>query len=292
MIDPSRSIRRQEPARIEVPAGQVRVLESHHASDFQMVLDKWPFHKLCWVAIGRGMLESAERRVAIRQDDFLLLPANWEHRFVDQLSEPLTLVILCISKKSINESTNPQRGELWERSLGRDKTGEPRCARTAFHHSGLVEAFRLALREQGNQRIGWEIALQVVADRLLLSFGRNHCELRSAHESSSAQTVDGAIEYLDTHVYEPLLIDDMAKRCHLSPRRFTDLFKQQTGQTFNSYLNKKRIEYACQRLDETGHILYACHESGYNDLAYFYRVFKKAMGLTPGQYLEANSTRR
>lgn len=292
MIDPIRSIRRQKPARIEVPAGQVRVLESHHASDFQMTLGKWPFYKLCWVATGKGTLESAERLVPIRQDDFLLLPANWAHRFVDQSSEPLTLVILCISEKSISDRANPQRRELWEYSLGKDKAGEPLCARTAFHHSGLVEGFRLALREQGNQGIGWEIALQTVADRLLLSFGRNHCEPRNAHESSSAQTVDGAIEYLDTHVYEPLLIDDMAKRCRLSPRRFTDLFKQQTGQTFNTYLNQKRIEYACQRLDETGHILYACHESGFNDLAYFYRVFKKAMGLTPGQYLEANSTRR
>jgi len=70
-----------------------------------------------------------------------------------------------------------------------------------------------------------------------------------------------------------------------SPRRFTALFKEQTGLTLNNYLNQRRIEHACRRLDETGHILYACHESGFNDLAYFYRVFKKISKMTPGQYL-------
>ena len=77
----------------------------------------------------------------------------------------------------------------------------------------------------------------------------------------------------------------MAERCDLSPRRFTALFKDQTGQTFSHYLNQLRVEYAQQRLQQTGHILYACYESGFNDPAYFYRVFKKHTGQTPGQYL-------
>ena len=163
--------------------------------------------------------------------------------------------------------------------------GRPFRARTAFHHNNLVEAFRLALQEQGGRRPGWETALEALASRVILSFARNHCEQGEAPAHSSRRAVEGAIEYNDTHVHERLTIDQMAARSHLSPRRFTTLFKEQAGQTFSDYLNRKRIDYACQRLDETGHILYACHGSGFNDVAYFYRVFKKHMGMTPGQYL-------
>jgi len=106
------------------------------------------------------------------------------------------------------------------------------------------------------------------------------------------RTVEGAIEYIDGHPYQAMQIGDMAERCGLSPRRFTDLFKQRTGMTFSHYLNRRRIRYACERLDETGHILYACHESGFNDLAYFYRVFKKHTGLTPGEYLKSGCETR
>lgn len=282
---PANDVRRQEPAQVDVPSGQVRVLESHHAADFEMALGEWPFYKICWVAVGKGMLETRESSISIQKDDFLLLPAHWTHRFVDKSSEPLTLVILCISENYIDGAHDSQRRELWIQGLGTEHLGEPRCARTAFHQGSLIEDFRLALREQSARRTGWETALQVVADRLLLSFSRQYCEARKEHTASSVQTVVGAIEYIDAHLYDSLQIEAMAERCQLSPRRFTDLFKKRTGQTFSHYINRKRIEYACQRLDETGHILYACHESGFNDLAYFYRVFKKQTGQTPGEYL-------
>ena len=284
-------LRRQGPAPVDPPEGGVRVLESHHASNFEMETGAWPFHKICWVAVGRGALEHSSGSADIGRNDFLLLPANWAHRFVDHPGEPLTLVILCLGAAFLSGKTNRQLDALWRELLERYPPGEVLCARSAFHRSSLIDEFRTALREQGAPRLGWETSLEVVGSRLLLRFARGYCQVRGEHVESSQSTVAGAIEYMDARPYEALQITDMAERCGLSPRRFTDLFKEQSGQTFSNYLNRQRIHYACRRLDETGHILYACHESGFNDLAYFYRVFKKQTGLTPGAYLEAKTIR-
>lgn len=284
--EPRGELRRRGPASVDLPDAGVRVLESHHAPDFEMPFAAWPFHKICWVAVGRGKLEHAEGEAGIERDDFLLLPAEWPHRFVDQPGEPLTLVLLCLSDGYLWGNGNRRTGELWERVVCRHPPGAPVRARTAFHRGTLVRQFRLALREQGDQYTGWETALADVADRLLIGFARGHGEGRDGHVESGMRTVEGALEYIDAHPYETLQIGGMAERCGLSPRRFTDLFKQRTGETFSRYVNRQRIRYACERLRETGHILYACHESGFNDLAYFYRVFKKQTGLTPGGYLE------
>lgn len=270
---------------MEVPGGQIRVLESHHADDFEMAIDAWPFHKICWVAVGKGQLDYPDNTSPIQANDFLLLPAQWPHRFVDDAKEPLTLVVLCISTQFLNASNRKQLLTLWDSCLESDTIGKAYRARTAFHRSRLVDSFRQALREQGNKQPGWESALGVVATQIILAFAREHCLPSEEYIDSSMRAVEGAIEYIDTHVHESLHIEEMADKSHLSPRRFTELFKQKTGLTFSHYLNRKRIEYACQRLDETGHILYACHGSGFNDLAYFYRVFKKQTGMTPGDYL-------
>lgn len=274
-------LRRRTPARIHVPNGEVRVLESHHASGFAMESGAWPFHKICWVAVGRGTLDLSGNEIPIRQDDFLLLPARKAHRFVDQHGDPLTLVIVCISEAYFSGELSG----LWEKALLLGPEGAPLCARNAFHHYNLVECFRLALHEQSQKRTGWGTALKTRANELLLQLARKSVEARQAHVESSLKTVMGAIEYLHSHLNEPLLIRDFAERCNLSSRRFTTLFKQCTGQTFSQYLNTRRIAYACERLAETGHIAYACYESGFNDLAYFYRVFRKHRGQTPGEYL-------
>ncbi len=278
--------RRKEPANVQLPEGQVRVIESHHAADFEMDFGQWPFHKICWVAVGRGRLESPDGAVDLEQNHFLLLPANWVHRFADDPKQPLTLVILCVSEAFFASTENRQLDALWDAARAKAPVSHASQARTSFHRSSLIENFRLALREQGNRRMGWETALRLVAARILISFSRDYIVPSQQPAQSSRHAVEGAIEYVDTHVYESLQIDELATRCDLSPRRFTDLFKQQTGKTFSDYLNQKRIEYACQRLKEAGHIQYACHESGFNDLAYFYRVFKKVMRMTPGEYLK------
>ena len=103
-----RKSRMSGPLSIRVPEGQVRVLESHHSVDFEMELSSWEFHKICWVAVGKGMLETASKCTSIRANDFLLLPAGWPHRFVDDPKDPLTLVILCISKQFLSSGSKKE----------------------------------------------------------------------------------------------------------------------------------------------------------------------------------------
>lgn len=266
-------LRRRSPVEVELSAGGVGVLESHHAADFQMESDVWPMHKLCWVAMGRGVLEFEEGGSLIERNDFLLLPADRSHRFVDQPGDPLTLVILCLSKEFLAGEGRERFATFWNRLLERHAAGASIRARSAFHRGSLIDDFRAALREQGRRHEGWAMALEAIAVRVLIRFGRDYCT-GAKQTDSSRGIVAGAVEYLDARPYEALQIGDVAARCGLSPRRFTDLFKERTGETFSHYLNRRRVEYACRRLAETGHILYACHESGFNDLAYFYRVFK------------------
>lgn len=279
-------VRRHTPAPVEVPEGSVRVLESHHARDFKMEVGQWPFHKICWVVVGRGSLEVSERRVAVQPSDFLLIPAGCSHRFVDDTAEPLTLIILCVDPAAVEPlAPTAEGGSLWD-CLIRQWPGYPALeARTRFHYNSLVDSFRRALREQEKRDIGWEICLKEAANHLMLRCVRKAVTLRDGGKRSLEEEIEGALDYMETQFHRSLRLEDMATRCGMSARRFTDLFKARTGLTFSRWLNRKRVEFACERLRESGHILYACHESGFNDLGYFYRVFKSVKGMTPGAYV-------
>lgn len=278
--------RRLRPAEVSLREGEILILESHHDVGFEMDLGVWPFRKICWVAVGKGHLEGETGSTPIAKDDFLLIPSAWPHRFTDDPKEPLTLVILCLSDRLFLHD-EVEWGELWNTAISRNEVGVALRACTAFHRGGLIEILRSCLREQSRRRRGWRTILKSSVGDLLTRLARGECEAETERSLSSERAVAGAIDYLDEIPYMPHRIEDMATKCGLSPRRFTELFKKLSGETFNRYVTRKRIEYSRERLKETGHILYACYESGFNDVAYFYRVFKKQTGLTPGQYLKS-----
>lgn len=279
------ALRRNTPAEFQVPEGGIHMLESHHEADFQMEMSQWPFHKLCWVAMGSGEILSEGFHSPIQKGSFILLPAAWPHRFQDAEKDPLTLVMFCVSPGFLQRTSAPDIPTLWELLVKKNQPGTPLRASTRFHHNLFVTGFRNALREQGSKPAGWETMLHSEFNLLLVRMTRGGLALQSEPAPTSQLTVQGAVDYINTHPEIPYRLDELSKHCGLSTRRFSDIFKQLTGHTFSTYLNQRRIAYACQRLDETGHILYACHESGFNDLAYFYRVFKKVKGITPGEYV-------
>ena len=283
MSDYSIKGRRLRPAAVDLKPGEILILESRHDAGFEMELDMWTFRKICRVAVGEGRLEWEGGSTSIEKDDFMLLPALWAHRFVDDPKNPLTLDILCLSNDLFESGA--EWGKLWNLAMASYDVGSALRAKSAFHQGALVDILRVGLLEQSRQRIGWRSVLSSLAGDLIARLARGECEANPKRSLISERSIGGSIEYIDEHPYAPYRIEDMASKCQLSPRRFTELFKKLSGETFNRYVTRKRIEYSCERLKETGHILYACYESGFNDLAYFYRVFKRQTGLTPGQFI-------
>lgn len=80
-------------------------------------------------------------------------------------------------------------------------------------------------------------------------------------------------------------LDDVVRHVGMNKSAFCAFFKQSIGTTFITYLNKHRIELACQLLkQENISISEICYHVGFTDIPYFNRVFKKYKGCSPSQY--------
>lgn len=92
--------------------------------------------------------------------------------------------------------------------------------------------------------------------------------------------------WLSQHYTDPnLMLQDAARAVNMSNSRFSTVFAQETGRTFTEYLTALRLNRAKELLRETdkksGQIAL---EVGYNDSHYFSYLFKKNLGMTPGEY--------
>ncbi|MCR5717187.1 MAG: response regulator [Lachnospiraceae bacterium] len=112
------------------------------------------------------------------------------------------------------------------------------------------------------------------------------------HLSVSHKSVQMMIDYTETHFREEISMPEIAEYCSINPNYASQIFKQETGQSFISYLNDLRIVYACFLLEHSEDtVLDIATQSGYNDYFYFAKVFKKIKGETPSNYRKALSLR-
>ena len=77
----------------------------------------------------------------------------------------------------------------------------------------------------------------------------------------------------------------MATYVGLSPWHFLREFKKYTGLPPHSWLVQVRLQKARQLLKQGQSIAMTAQNSGFSDQSHFNRHFKKAVGVTPSQYL-------
>ncbi len=108
-------------------------------------------------------------------------------------------------------------------------------------------------------------------------------------EWKEQQTQDSAqslIDYLLLHLYdEDLSLGKLAEVFQISESSVSRKIKQITDCNFLDYISRKRIEYACSLLSKTDMSINDISKAaGYENDITFRRLFKKHMGITPGEY--------
>lgn len=102
---------------------------------------------------------------------------------------------------------------------------------------------------------------------------------REARETGGASaSMDELIAHLTSHLSTPISLDDAARSIGFSRAHFCRLFKQATGESFNSYMTKKRLEQACILLRKPkAQPRMVASAIGISDVRYFRKLFYQHM---------------
>ena len=93
------------------------------------------------------------------------------------------------------------------------------------------------------------------------------------------------LDYIRKHYMEDLSLLSVATAFNFSYSYLSAYFNQYVHEGFNEYLNKIRIQRACEYLEDSGYpIAQVGLAVGYSDHSYFCRVFKKLVGEPPSAY--------
>lgn len=115
--------------------------------------------------------------------------------------------------------------------------------------------------------------------------------IQSYPDAKHANIIHKCIQHIGTNYAEHLTLEDTARAVSLSPDYLSRIFKEETGTTFNRYLNNVRITKAKELIRRGEYRLTDISQMvGYDDQSYFTKVFRRITGLSPGEY--GKKTRR
>lgn len=101
-----------------------------------------------------------------------------------------------------------------------------------------------------------------------------------------AYLVQQVITFVENHYREPLSLKTLSYEFNITAPYLGKLFRDETGETFTSWLNNLRIEKAVELMKTTDYtVREIALKTGYVNSNYFYRLFKKYMNVNPGEYL-------
>ncbi|WP_226527012.1 AraC family transcriptional regulator [Metabacillus niabensis] len=139
------------------------------------------------------------------------------------------------------------------------------------------------------------IRLQLVELLIILSRQYNEKKSRSIQPLSKQDDVNILIQricgYLTRNYDQKISIQTLCHLFNISPRHLNRLFKQETGQTIIEMVHNIRIEKAKQYLIETDEkVINVAIRVGYEDPAFFSRLFRRIVGCSPGKFKASSYT--
>jgi AraC-like DNA-binding protein len=106
-------------------------------------------------------------------------------------------------------------------------------------------------------------------------------------ESGGAELdqINRVVDRITTDLSTPFSAADAAAQLGMSESRFCRFFRRTTGNTFTDFVNRIRVQRACQLLMRSERrIVDICYEVGFNNVANFNRRFLDIKGMTPSAF--------
>lgn len=217
------------------------------------------------------------------------LPHNWISSGVLGDDSILRDRVLQFTDASLRQASEwlPELKEVFP-LLERARHGIEFIGISDYANDKISEIQKLSGLERLTEFFGLLCTLSSHRDYQLLSSVR----IQSYENDASLNQISEVIDYITENYATSFTLAEIAKRVGMSESGFSRYFRRMTGNTFTDFVNRLRINRACQLLVETDQYINSiCYNVGYNNLANFNRRFIELKGVSPREYRKMGEER-
>lgn len=204
-------------------------------------------------------------------------------------AEKMELLVMTFAAELISDGTHLFAYDYLLPFLERGSNFRNRIGREEEYTEAMTQIMKEILEEYETQGVGYQLMIQANVLRLLTILVRHYQKGEPWQESLSVRKkqmkrLEQALNYVHENYDKKITLEETAGLAYMSPNYFSAYFKKVTGKNFRDYIVEQRVKKAAELLQNSAlSLLEVEQECGFTNTSNFYRLFKKHMGISPGE---------
>ena len=234
---------------------------------------------------GAGELVLGEETVRFAGREFIIIPPNFPHTTTSDIGNISKWEYLFIDVEGFlaNAAGTPLHAEKMVQRI----YSKAFCLKECEYKSLSDKILKLLDIMRGGEEFYLEEAKGILLALLaeVARLNRSSQEENIEEKGKITNMIARSIDYISQYYMEDIRIGDLAKASHISETHFRRVFTSYMHMSPLEYINKVRIQTACEILKKTDEpisdIAYKC---GFTTNSTFNRNFRQLMGMSPAEW--------
>ena len=285
------------------PGEHVQIQLSNEFPDYVGVIHQHKFIEVVYILSGTATHYISGKTSPVKRGDLFIINMDTPHAFMPDESNPEDFVAydLMFTPEFFDQSLTGENAlealndSFMFYSLVRGKQRyQPYFSVSGSNYTLFGELFHKIYLEHRARDVGYlEIIRAYLLQLIITIFRLDEASGTKSGADPNRQIIAYLMDYIGKNYHRKISIQELADRVYLSRDYLTRFFRDATGQTVTAMVQKIRIENVCRLLSTTDLTIHEIATScGFEDMKFFYSVFKKHMQLLPGDYRRQTRCRR
>ncbi len=223
----------------------------------------------------------------IHKNDIFIIN-NYEYHYAASESSDMELLVIIFDPELAWR--NDEMDYLYIKAFYEWKNGFKHRLPADEIPTNIIDVIFEIEKEWNDKATGYQLVIKSQLLKLLALLYRRfeetdkYSEKITRFQNEYIRIID-VINYIDRKFQEPIKLSDLADMVHMNPNYFSSFFHNAMKCPVSTYIIRRRLKHACLKLATTEHnIIKIALESGFENVPYFNRTFKKYIHMTPSEY--------
>ena len=247
------------------------ISETEVNNEFKATYHSHPNLEILLFLDGKGKVQTQNRIIDVKKHDVMIINSHSKHCEIS--SSNLKFLALGIHQLEVYLKETYEKKIIYF-SLEEDE------------YQILYSLYNIIMKEADDTKEFSSEIINCAYESIINVIKRNHAlTLKTASLEHGDSLVASVVNILKHYYYQPMTLESLAKRLSVSASLISHTFKKQMGISVMAYKLNCQIEEACNLLKISDmSIIDIAQMTGFNHSAYFTKMFKKIVKVTPKEY--------